>query len=82
MTDIAKLSETPLVAMLTEMLEEARSGQISSAAVAVVASDGTIGSTWSAPTIEKCATLLGSVAWLQVRLASDMTSRPRGSMKP
>ena len=55
-----------VIATLESVLEQARAGQVSSVAVAVVYRDGSTGKTWSgAPS---ASTLVGAVARLQASL--------------
>lgn len=73
--DIRTIDAEPLadniVEKLTELLDVARDGQLSSIAVAVVYRDGTTGRSWSK--IPSRSALVGSVAMLQHELITSGT---------
>jgi hypothetical protein len=58
-----------VVEKLEEALEKAKSGELSSVAIAIVYRDGCTGSSWSAPL--SYSILIGAVARLQHRLIAS-----------
>jgi hypothetical protein len=61
--DAEPVSTSAVIEKLEEALEQARSGQLSSVAIAVVYRDGCTGRSWSPPPSRSC--LIGAVARLQ-----------------